>query len=77
MLEILSDLERSIDFYTNIFGMTELYRMALDTVTIVFLGYADSAYADTTMWKREGVLELVCPKANLPLPSREYMAANM
>ncbi|KAH7079931.1 glyoxalase family protein [Paraphoma chrysanthemicola] len=58
----VANLERSIDFYSGVFGMTELYRMPLDTVTVVFLAYADSAAPDTPLFAREGVLELVCPK---------------
>ncbi|KAM5374296.1 hypothetical protein ACJZ2D_006621 [Fusarium nematophilum] len=58
----VADIDRSISFYSGIFGMKELGRMPLDTVTIVFLGYADSVAPDTPLFAREGVLELVCPK---------------
>ncbi|KAH7086238.1 glyoxalase family protein [Paraphoma chrysanthemicola] len=58
----VADLDRSIAFYSGVFGMSELYRMPLDTVTVVFLAYADSAAPDTPLFAREGVLELVCPK---------------
>lgn len=61
----ITDIDRSIAFYSGIFGMRELWRMALDTVTIVFLGYADSVAAETPLFAREGVLELVCPKVTM------------
>ncbi|KAG4426298.1 hypothetical protein IFR04_000481 [Cadophora malorum] len=57
----VADIERSIGFYSGVFGMKELGRMPLNTVTVVFLGYADSAPSDVPLFAREGVLELVCP----------------
>jgi len=61
----VANLEKSIDFYSGMFGMKELGRMPLDTVTVVFLGYADSAAPDTPLFAREGILELVCAKVRL------------
>lgn len=58
----VADLEKSIEFYTGVFGMKELYRMPLETVTIVFLGYPDALVADIPMLAQQGALELVCPK---------------
>ncbi|KNG51061.1 lactoylglutathione lyase [Stemphylium lycopersici] len=58
----VADMEKSIEFYSSVFGMEELYRMPLDTVTVVFLGYADSADSDLPVFARQGVLELVCAK---------------
>ena len=63
----VAEIERSIDFYSGVFGMKELGRMPLDTVTVVFLGYADSAASDIPLFAREGVLELVCAKVRLNL----------
>ncbi|KAH9204994.1 glyoxalase family protein [Leptodontidium sp. 2 PMI_412] len=54
----VANLEKSVNFYSGMFGMKELGRMPLDTVTIVFLGYADSAASDIPLFAREGVLEL-------------------
>ncbi|KAF2845551.1 Glyoxalase/Bleomycin resistance protein/Dihydroxybiphenyl dioxygenase [Plenodomus tracheiphilus IPT5] len=58
----VADMEKSIGFYSGVFGMQELLRMPLDTVTIVFLGYADAADSDLPVFARQGVLELVCAK---------------
>ncbi|WAO91598.1 Hypothetical protein NCS54_00907600 [Fusarium falciforme] len=65
----VADIDRSIAFYSGIFGMKELGRMPLDTVTIAFVGYPDSVAPETPLFAREGVLELVCAKARLPLES--------
>lgn len=43
--------------------MQELSRIPLDTTTIVFFGYPDAVDPQTPLFKREGVLELVCSKA--------------
>lgn len=61
----VADLEKSIEFYSGVFGMKELHRMPLDTTTIVFLGYADALVADIPMLAQQGALELVCPKVSL------------
>jgi lactoylglutathione lyase len=58
----VANLEKSIEFYSGVLGMQELHRMALDTVTVVFLGYPDPAGSETPVFAREGVLEIVCPK---------------
>ncbi|KAL6232123.1 hypothetical protein BDW75DRAFT_233060 [Aspergillus navahoensis] len=58
----VTDIDRSVAFYTGAFGMKELGRMGLDTTTVVFLGYPDAANPETPLFAREGVLELVCPK---------------
>lgn len=58
------DLDKSIEFYSGVFGMKELHRMSLETVTIVFLGYADALVADIPMLAQQGALELVCPKVS-------------
>lgn len=58
----VTDINRSVAFYTDAFGMKELGRMALDTTTVVFLGYPDAANPQRPLFAREGVLELVCPK---------------
>ncbi|UPK92043.1 hypothetical protein LCI18_002978 [Fusarium solani-melongenae] len=58
----VADLDRSIAFYSGIFGMKELGRMPMDTVTIAFVGYPDSVAPETPLFAREGVLELVCAK---------------
>ena len=42
--------------------MKELHRTALENATLVFLGYPDSADANTPLTRREGVLELVSKK---------------
>jgi hypothetical protein len=60
----VTDINRSVAFYTSVFGMKELGRMGLDTTTVVFLGYPDAADPQTQLFAREGVLELVCPKVN-------------
>jgi lactoylglutathione lyase len=60
----VTDINRSVAFYTSVFGMKELGRMGLDTTTVVFLGYPDTADPQTQLFAREGVLELVCPKVN-------------
>ncbi|KAJ3535076.1 hypothetical protein NM208_g7287 [Fusarium decemcellulare] len=63
----VADIDRSIAFYSGRFGMKELGRMPLDTVTIAFLGYPDSVAPETPLFGREGVLELVCAKnSNIP-----------
>lgn len=67
----VASLEKSIDFYSSVFGMTELLRMPLDTVTIVFFGYADALDADLPPFARQGVLELVCPKVRTYTRSRK------
>ena len=61
----VANMEKSVEFYSRIFGMEELARMPLETVTVVFLGYADSVPSDIPLFAREGVLELVCPKVGL------------
>ncbi|GKZ27793.1 hypothetical protein AbraIFM66951_006751 [Aspergillus brasiliensis] len=60
----VTDINRSVAFYTGAFGMKELGRMELDTTTVVFLGYPDAANPQTPLFAREGVLELVCPKSH-------------
>ncbi|EAW21008.1 glyoxalase family protein [Aspergillus fischeri NRRL 181] len=54
----VTDIDRSVTFYTSVFGMKELGRMGLDTTTVVFLGYPDAADPQTQLFAREGVLEL-------------------
>ncbi|RKK66509.1 hypothetical protein BFJ69_g15341 [Fusarium oxysporum] len=49
----VADLDRSIAFYSGIFGMKEVARMDMDTATLVFLADPDTA---------GGVLELVYSK---------------
>jgi lactoylglutathione lyase len=61
----VTDINRSVAFYTGAFGMKELGRMGLDTTTVVFLGYPDAANPQTPLFAREGVLELVCPKVTI------------
>jgi lactoylglutathione lyase len=58
----VADLEKSVNFYSQIFGMKELSRTDLDTVTVVLLGYANSADSSIPVLAREGVLELVLAK---------------
>jgi lactoylglutathione lyase len=58
----VADLEKSVNFYSQIFGMKELSRTDLDTVTVVLLGYANSADSNIPVLAREGVLELVLAK---------------
>ncbi|KAH6642093.1 glyoxalase family protein [Boeremia exigua] len=58
----VANLERSIEFYSGVLGMKELYRMPLDTVTVAFLGYDDSEDSAAPLFARQGVLELVCAK---------------
>lgn len=60
----VADIDKSIDFYSGVFGMRELARMPLDTVTIVFLGYASKNDSFASVFAREGVLELVAPKVS-------------
>lgn len=55
----VADIDRSVAFYSSAFGLKELGRMSLDTVTVVFLGYPDPS---APLFAREGVLELVCGK---------------
>ncbi|OJZ80161.1 hypothetical protein ASPFODRAFT_212868 [Aspergillus luchuensis CBS 106.47] len=55
----VTDIDRSVTFYTSVFGMKEVGRMGLDTTTVVFLGYPDAADPQTQLFAREGVLELV------------------
>ncbi|GFF26188.1 lactoylglutathione lyase [Aspergillus udagawae] len=59
----VTDIDRSVAFYTGVFGMKELGRMALDTTTVVFLGYPDAANPQTHLFAREGVLELKSQKS--------------
>ncbi|KAJ5265099.1 hypothetical protein N7505_007892 [Penicillium chrysogenum] len=58
----VTDIDRSVAFYTSVFGMKELGRMELDTTTVVFLGYPDAADPQTHLFAREGVLELKSQK---------------
>jgi len=58
----VADLDKSINFYSEIFGMKELSRTDLDTVAVVLLGYADSADPNIPVLAREGMLELVLAK---------------
>lgn len=58
----VADLDKSIGFYPDIFGMKEPSRMDLDIVTIVLLGHADSADPSVPILAREGVLQLVLAK---------------
>lgn len=75
----VTDIDKSVAFYTGAFGMKELGRMGLDTTTVVFLGYPDAANPQTQLFAREGVLELVCPKVTIvhresrSLPARLWL----
>jgi catechol 2,3-dioxygenase-like lactoylglutathione lyase family enzyme len=60
----VASIEKSVAFYTQVFGMEELARIPLDTVTIAFLGYNTPETAKIPLWAREGVLELVAPKVS-------------
>ncbi|KAJ9606267.1 hypothetical protein H2200_009228 [Cladophialophora chaetospira] len=55
----VADLERSIAFYRDVFGLEEITRIREDTVTIVFLGYPDGGTTPDKLFRREGVLELL------------------
>lgn len=69
----VSNLENSIRFYTQVFGMEELGRISLETTTIVFLGFVGSVAPGTGLFAREGVLELTCStKVRLFLPEFTY-----
>jgi len=61
----VTDIDRSVAFYTSVFGMKELGHMGLNTTTVVFLGYPDAADPQTQLFAREGVLELVYPKVTI------------
>lgn len=62
------DLERSVDFYQKAFGMTEITRISLQTSTVVFLAHPSDNHPDpSSVFEREGVLELVASKVILPL----------
>lgn len=59
----VNDLETSVKFYTEAFGMQQLARFDSDTVSIAQMGYEHSAKEPGTPFlKREGVLELVHAK---------------
>lgn len=58
----VTDIQRAIDFYTKTFGMKELARMVLDTVTVGLLGYEHAEDSHLPILARQGVLELVCSK---------------
>ncbi|EHK19786.1 uncharacterized protein TRIVIDRAFT_156108 [Trichoderma virens Gv29-8] len=59
----VTDMDRSVAFYTGAFGMKELGRMELDTTTVVFVGYPDAADPETKLFAREGILELNSQKS--------------
>ncbi|KAH7207851.1 Glyoxalase/Bleomycin resistance protein/Dihydroxybiphenyl dioxygenase [Fusarium redolens] len=65
----VTDIDRSVEFYSGVFGMKELGRMLLDTVTIVFMGYSDSVASEAPLFGREGVLELNADKISSTLPN--------
>jgi lactoylglutathione lyase len=73
----VADIDRSVSFYTGVFGMSELARMPLDTTTVVFLGYPDAASPDTPLFAREGVLELVCSKVTAAHQKTSWQMANI
>jgi len=56
------DLDKSIKFYTEGFGMKLLFRTEMDTVIVAILAYEDAFDADTPVLKRSGSLELVHAK---------------
>jgi catechol 2,3-dioxygenase-like lactoylglutathione lyase family enzyme len=58
----VADIDKSVTFYTQVFGMKELFHMSLDAATIAFVGYASPENAEIPVWAREGVLELVAPE---------------
>jgi len=60
----VSDLKRSLTFYTEGLGMKELGRFDLDTFTIVPLGFEDTVQDGLLVLQREGVLELVHAKVS-------------
>jgi lactoylglutathione lyase len=68
----VADIDRSVSFYSGVFGMTELGRMPLDTTTVVFLGYPDASSPQTPLFAREGVLELVCSKVTVTHQSTRW-----
>ncbi|OAL40157.1 hypothetical protein AYO20_00577 [Fonsecaea nubica] len=59
----VSDLDRSLHFYKDVLGMTELGRMELDTVKICFVAFpegdAGTAGDMSTLLSRQAVLELI------------------
>ncbi|EWG38470.1 hypothetical protein FVEG_01675 [Fusarium verticillioides 7600] len=59
----VADLDRSIAFYSGIFGMKVVGRKEMKIATLVFLAYPDTAPPNTSMVAREGVLELVYSKS--------------
>ena len=63
----VASLERSINFYSEVFGLQEIGRVPLDTVSIVFLGYVDREGPDVPLFAREGVLELIGPNVTASL----------
>jgi catechol 2,3-dioxygenase-like lactoylglutathione lyase family enzyme len=58
----VANIDRSVAFYTQAFGMVELARIPSDSVTLAILGYADAEDASLPLLKRQGVLELACAK---------------
>ncbi|PNP56950.1 hypothetical protein FNYG_15292 [Fusarium nygamai] len=58
----VTDIEKSVEFYSGLFNMKILYRRELDTATLVFLGHSDAAAPERPLMSREGVLELVAAK---------------
>lgn len=61
----VADLDRSVAFYTQAFGMVEIARVPNDTVTVALLGYADAEDSSLPPLRRQGVLELVCAKVRI------------
>lgn len=64
----VADIDRSVAFYRKAFGMTEISRISLETSTVVFLAYPhDNQPEPSSVFEREGVLELVSSKVVPPL----------
>ncbi|USP77090.1 glyoxalase family protein [Curvularia clavata] len=61
----VKNIDGSTSFYVGVLGMKELYRMALQNATLVWLGYPNCADDSTPLSRREGVLELVAKKLTL------------